>query len=1081
MKRLPAIFCMVFLLALASPLYAAPPSQSGTATLTLTNDSEETICVVQISLVTADNWGDDWLGENETIESGQTQDFALAPGNYDVRLLDCDDETLLDKRNLSIADSYELSFTRSSLCERLNQVGLAFYRQAQYSNALEQFEQARTCYQETGDRASEGHTLNNIGTIYHRQGQYEAALDSFQQALSIMQEVGDQDTEGTTLNNIGFIYSSWGQYGAALDYYRQSLTIRKEIGDQDTEGTTLNNIGFIYSSWGQYEAALDYYRQSLTIRKEIGDRAGEGQSLANIGVVYDKLSQYEVALNYYQRGLTIRRGIDDRTGEADSLANIGSIYSRLGQHDTALDYLEQALTIRQEMGDPVREKASLNDIGAVYISLGEYDAALGYLEQALILSKEIGDRDTEEDNLNNIGAVYISLGEYDAALGYLEQALILSKEIGDREGEQNNLNNIGTVYDSLGQYDAALDYLEQALILSREIGDRDTEGINLSNIGNIYNRLGRHETALEYYQQAIGDLEAVRSTAGSEQGRAKYIAQFANLYRKTIELLYQQEQLEQAFQTMEGGRTRAFLDTLSTGQVRLRDDDAAELLEREQAAYAQRQTIRIELAEVKANSPDRVANLEQDMAEAEATYQDIQAAIAAHGAELAALVPGRSADTVLDVEQVQARLDQQTTMVAYYLLEDNILAFILTGDSFDTVALDVTPEQLVTKIIAFRDFANLTEAHPTSAVTLYDMLIAPLKDHLPSTSSGQAPPHLAIIPHQSLHYLPFTALSNGEHYLIDDYTLTVLPSASALPFILKNAEEQGSGGAGKQTDTTSAPLPPGTPALILGNPTTADYDTVASLATTRDSLGSLPFAEKEAKSIAKLFGVEPLIGEAATETAVREQVSEANILHLAAHGQFNPVAPLNSLIALAPDETNDGWLTVGESYGLDLENTDLVVLSACETNLGDLSAGDELVGLTRALIFAGTPSVIASLWAVEDEATSLLMERFYTHLQDGTGKAEALRQAQIEVREEYPNPYYWSGFVLSGDPGFGSGSEGAEEQGEVVSSSGSSDMAETTEGQSSSNCFSLLIIIGALGSVGMVVRRRNGGLQNRIS
>ena len=108
-----------------------------------------------------------------------------------------------------------------------------------------------------------------------------------------------------------------------------------------------------------------------------------------------------------------------------------------------------------------------------------------------------------------------------------------------------------------------------------------------------------------------------------------------------------------------------------------------------------------------------------------------------------------------------------------------------------------------------------------------------------------------------------------------------------------------------------------------------------------------------------------------------------------------------------------------------MSQTGLVVLSACETQLGQkgletglgVTAGDDVVGLTRALIFAGTPSVIASLWAVEDEATSRLMERFYTHLKAGLGKAEALRQAQIELREEYPNPYYWSGFVLSGDPG----------------------------------------------------------------
>jgi len=110
-------------------------------------------------------------------------------------------------------------------------------------------------------------------------------------------------------------------------------------------------------------------------------------------------------------------------------------------------------------------------------------------------------------------------------------------------------------------------------------------------------------------------------------------------------------------------------------------------------------------------------------------------------------------------------------------------------------------------------------------------------------------------------------------------------------------------------------------------------------------------------------------------------------------------------------------LEVHEVYGLDLTNAGLVVLSACETQLGELSAGDEVVGLTRAFFFAGTPSVVATLWSVDDEPTKTLMEHFYTHLRQGVGKAEALRQAQLDVREEYPHPYYWSAFVLSGDGG----------------------------------------------------------------
>lgn len=159
----------------------------------------------------------------------------------------------------------------------------------------------------------------------------------------------------------------------------------------------------------------------------------------------------------------------------------------------------------------------------------------------------------------------------------------------------------------------------------------------------------------------------------------------------------------------------------------------------------------------------------------------------------------------------------------------------------------------------------------------------------------------------------------------------------------------------------------------------------------------------------------PLIGKMATESSLREKIGQASILHLAAHGIYNPINPLYSSIYLTPDKKNDGVLEVREVYGLNLDNNDLVVLSGCETQLGQLSNGDELVSLTRAFFFAGTPNVLASLWQVDDHATQNLMEKFYTYWIGGMSKAEALRRAQMDVRAEHPNPYYWAAFVLSGD------------------------------------------------------------------
>ncbi|MCD4669790.1 MAG: tetratricopeptide repeat protein [Actinomycetia bacterium] len=883
---------------------------------------------------------------------------------------------------------------RAGEASTFNNLGLIYSCVGQYEEALTYYEQALGFVHEIGDRAGEGPIFNSLGLLYASLGQYEEALIYYEQALGIQREVDDRAGEGGTLHNLGAVYRNLGQYEEALTYYEQALGIVQEIGNLKGEGATLNSIGVVYHDLGQYAEALRYSEQALRIRQEIGDRAGEGATLNSFGGVCNNLGQYAKAIEYYEQSLGIRREVGDRAGEGVALSNIGSVYHALGQYAEALRYYEQALGIQREIGDRAGESATLNNIGGVYQELEQYEEALRYCEQALGVWQEIGDRASEGITLNNIGRVYCSLGQYEEALRYYEQSLGIQQEIGDRAGESATLNNIGLGYWELGQYAEAIEYYEQALGILQEIGDRVMEGTVFSNIGFAYEHQNQPEQALRYYEQALTMLESVRATAGSETGRASFIAQYTGLYHRAVNLYHSQGQDAKAFYTTERGRARAFLDALATGYVQL-SDTAAALYNHEVEAYDAHQTAQQALIQARAQFPDDaalLADLEAQLAQAEADYQASLAAITARGDQLDTLVPRRS--MVLDLPQVQARLDNQTTLVAYWVLaeENQVLAFIITRDAFHTVAVDVTYDDLVAAVNDFRYFANLDNQYPESLVQLYGWLITPLGDYLTT-------PHLEIIPHNVLHYLPFAALTDGEHFLVEGYVLTYLPSASTLPYIQENAGRAG-----------------GVP-LILGNPTTGDYDATASFAAERDGLGPLPFAEQEVQAIAALYGAPAYIGPEATEGLVWQAAGESSILHLAAHGKYNPVASLSSLIALAPDAEHDGWLTVGEIYALDLHRTDLVVLSTCESQLGDLSEGDELVGMTRAFIYAGTPTVVASLWSVEDESTAYLMGRFYSYLQDGMGKGAALRQAQLDTMEEYPSPYYWAGFVLSGDAG----------------------------------------------------------------
>ena len=243
--------------------------------------------------------------------------------------------------------------------------------------------------------------------------------------------------------------------------------------------------------------------------------------------------------------------------------------------------------------------------------------------------------------------------------------------------------------------------------------------------------------------------------------------------------------------------------------------------------------------------------------------------------------------------------------------------------------------------------------------------------------------NLTIVSHGALHYLPFNALHDGKDFLIDRYSIRVMPSASAMKYLLSRK-------ASKRGDI-----------LIFGNPDLGDsrYD--------------LAFAEKEALDVAKTKSKSKVfLRKEATVGAFAKYARSFSYIHLATHGKFDPASPLKSALLLSPEAGSNGMLTADTLYSLELD-ADLVTLSACETGLSKIASGDDLVGLTRGFLYAGSNSIVASLWKVDDLATSQLMTRFYREL-DKTNKREALQTAQLETRKTYAHPFYWASFQLTG-------------------------------------------------------------------
>ena len=757
---------------------------------------------------------------------------------------------------------------------------------------------------------------------------------------------------------------SAGGHGA----YRLNITSANaedlQLANRQNEADRLLAEGSNLKNRSQFPEALSRYESALALYRQLDNRYGEAGTLNNIGLVNALSGRYPTALEYFEQSLVITREMGVRTAEAQTLNNIGIVNQYLGNYPVALDYYEQSLVITREIVEDygtstalrAAEAQTLHNIGIVNQYLGNYPAALDYYEQSLVVTREIGDYPGEAPTLNNIGLVSQLLENYPAALDYYEQSLVITREIGDRVTQSATLTNIGIVNQLLGNYAVALNYHEQSLVITREIGDRATEAQTLNNIGLVYldlNRLSESETA---FWEAIPLLEDLRDRALPDADKVRLFDLQASTYKALEHALVLQGKNEAALEVAERGRSRAFAELLS---ARLSPQQTDPLLV----------------------EPPNLAAIQQ-------VAQQNQSVLVEYS-----LIEVDLEDPVLYVWVIQStgRLDFRKVSLKDESLD---LSSLVTGSR---EAMGVRQ----------RGGFDLAANQPTEADQLrklHQLLIEPIADLLPSNPEQR----VVFIPQGDLFLVPFPALmDDAGTYLIEKHTILTAPSIQVLGL----SQQQ------RQTQNFATALT-GQDLLLVGNPTMPKVwnPTTSKMQT----LSDLPGAELEAEEIATFFNTTALLGDNATETAVKAQIGNARIVHLATHGlleygnpQDSGVRDVPGAIALAPGGDEDGLLTSAEILAeLDL-NAELVVLSACDTGLGTIT-GDGVIGLSRALITAGTPSVIVSLWSVPDAPTAELMTEFYRQMQQGQNKAQALRQAMLATMKTNQDPRDWAAFTLLG-------------------------------------------------------------------
>ncbi|MBI3121572.1 MAG: CHAT domain-containing protein, partial [candidate division NC10 bacterium] len=338
----------------------------------------------------------------------------------------------------------------------------------------------------------------------------------------------------------------------------------------------------------------------------------------------------------------------------------------------------------------------------------------------------------------------------------------------------------------------------------------------------------------------------------------------------------------------------------------------------------------------------------------------------------------------LTLKEVQDLLPEGSVLLEYFVTgQGRTILWTVDRGAVTVVSMPIGRQGVARLVQSFRELIASRERQDDTqrmAQSLFNQLVRP-------GLRGRTFRELLIVPHDALHYLPFQALMSAPgRYLIQDAPLYYYSSASLMQFTRAKAQ------AGAAT------------LFALGNPDL------------QDPTLNLRFAEREVRAVADLFPDSVfLTRQEATKAKGLEHSPRHSLLHFATHAELDEADPLGSALRLAPSTGDDGRLEVQEVFGLDL-HASLVVLSACETALGKLTRGDELTGLTRAFIYAGTPSIITTLWKVSDRASYELMRAFYEHLKAGRDKAAALRQAQLATLAKYPHPYYWAAYQLTGEP-----------------------------------------------------------------
>lgn len=860
-------------------------------------------------------------------------------------------------------------------------------------------------------------------------------------AFDIATVLGRADFQAEAYQYRGYTHTKQSDYARAQKDFSQALQLFRD-GLSQTEVIKqrlkpLTQKEFEDRLWQQLQRGEDaktmgdrFEAESKAFAVYTGLRQGEANALDNLGTVYEATGRYAEAFTYWNDSLAGFQELEQwlpserwpKESQSAVLLNLGVLYLKTSQHALALNKLNQGLAIVRQFADKDKETTALNSRALVYHDLKKDEEAERDYRESLEIARARADVEGQIYALNNLAIIYKEARRYKQAEDYLAQGLSLAQSLKDRVAEVNCQITLGSVYYDQRKYALAQPLFEAGIKAAAAMGSPEIGFLSYANLGDVYHVQKQWAKAADAYRRAISLIESIRGGIREQSLQTGFFQRYTEAY-KSLAICSLELSLppEDSFAISESGKARALVDLLIRSKPGLKgitEDDRRKERELDaQITHLTKELIRLNSGGKSSGDADQI---KQQLEAARSDYSEFRRDLFLRYPDLKTQQAVFEPVSLSGLNESVLAKEPGVVVFSYLVTQDETILYVIRSDAaqrqpvLTTYRLPLKRDELIAQAQVFWQRCQTSgqqapargvtvvpvrgakPSYQAAAATLFQSLIAPAEREL----AGKT--HLVIVPDGALNRLPFQALMDKHgKFLIERCAISYAPSVTALVKMVERARRNRSLNDAANSQQNSTPM------LVMGR------------APQLEKFAELPATGPEARAIASLFGVSPFIGAEASESRAKAEMGRARYIHFAAHGDLNEAMPMYSAIVLARDQQEDGLLHAREIFDLDL-NAELVVLSACQTALGQDINGEGIVGLSWSLFVAGVSTTVVSQWSVQDDSTRELMENFYAHLKKEDHRpdnfAVALRKAQLSLLQSrrYGGPYFWAPFVLVG-------------------------------------------------------------------